>query len=114
MYATAFWAIEVVSLIAIVATLAFLVRTHAVTTYDVALLILPFALWFILTMTGVRPKSLSNLTEAFALLPILAICLLLRSFRSLKWSNTHRSMVSLVLGLSGAVAIYAFVPLLPE
>ena len=114
MYAFVFWFVLLGSLIAMIGTFVFLVRTHTLTMFDIALPILPVVLWFGLMLTGLRLKSLANLIEPFALVPILAVCLLFRAFSFRSSSNGKRSIAALVLGLAGAVAIYAFVPLLSE
>jgi hypothetical protein len=114
MYAGIFWTVQIASAVVIVVTFIFLAKARGVTIYDIALFIAPFMLWLALLSMGLRPKSLSNLFEPFLLIPFLAVCFLLRAFAFRGRANARRSLVAFLIGLAGAIAIYAFVPLLPE
>ena len=105
----------VVALIAVVSTYIYLERKKDATLNDVATIFFPFLLWFGLTLSGILPKSLANLfLEPLVLFPIVVLCLLVRAFSLPSWSNAKRSRSALISVLLVAVAIYIFMPLLPE
>jgi hypothetical protein len=113
-----FWGMLAVAGIGILVAFAFLSRTRSIRGLDVALLIAPLMLWYVLmeigSITGLHPKSLSNLIEPFVLIPILAVCLLVRTFAFRALSNERRSALAFRVGLAASFLIWALVPGLPE
>jgi hypothetical protein len=114
MYAVLFWMVLVTSILFIIGTFIVLIRRKSLTVFDCLLFILPFAVWIALTYTWNHPKSLSNLIELFALIPILSTLFLARAFLTIGWSNRKKSCVAFSIAIFAATALYAFVPLLPE
>jgi hypothetical protein len=82
--------------------------------WDALTLLLPVPIWVALSVTQLRPKSLSNLSEAFLLIPLILIVLVVRTYSLSRVPNRVRSVGALVICISAAVLEYAFTPLLPE
>ncbi len=59
-----FWSALIASVPAVLVTFVVLARARHATMWDAALFIFPFVLWFILSMTGMRGKLMSNLIRA--------------------------------------------------
>jgi|SRR5690242_20368201 len=93
----------------IAAALVALSRARNSSGWDLILVIAPFFLWFVLAGTNLRPKSLANLVEFVALVPLVAIAFTVR----LKFPKFRASVVFWCT-LFATLSIYLFVPLLPE
>jgi len=109
-----FWIVLAASGLAVVITAAVLIRSGNVTMWDIALFVLPLVLYFVLLLTVSHPKSLANLFEPFALIPIVSACFLIRVFAFRTTGHQKRSAIALLCALLATILIYFFVPLLPE
>jgi hypothetical protein len=115
MIAIMFWPVMGAFALLAIASLAWVTaEDDAVRVTDIFVVIAPFVLWFLLLFLWHRPKSLSNLIEPFALVPVVGICMAVRAFGFSTRSHTVRSSVALLACLVATVALYAFVPALPE
>ena len=114
MIVVSIWLAIGASLLVAIVSFIYLVRHRSVTLPDVALFIAPFVLWYALVISGLRPKSMSNLVEPLALLPILSCAFGIRTFVARQRSSHRRACAALVVGLVSAVLVYAIVPILPE
>ena len=102
------------SLLVAIVSFVYLARHRSVTLPDMLLFIAPFVLWYALAITGLRPKSMANLVEPLALLPILSCAFGIRTFVARQSSYHRRARAALVVGLVSAVLVYAIMPVLPE
>jgi hypothetical protein len=115
MIPTIFWSVMVASALLALASLAWVTaEKNGLRSTDILVVIVPFVLWFLLLLLWHRPKSLSNLIEPFALVPVVGMCLAVRAFAFGKRSHTIRSSAALAVCIVATVALYAFVPVLPE
>ena len=102
------------ALLALVSLAWVAAEDDALKPMDILAGIAPFVVWFLLLFLWHRPKSLANLVEPFALVPVVGIALAVRAFAFGARSHVVRSSVALVVCVVAAVALYAFVPVLPE
>jgi hypothetical protein len=107
MYAVLWWVVLAICVAAVCGAIVVLARKGNLTGWDLGLLFAPFALWIVLVGTNLRPKSLANLIELFALVPVVALAFVARIFRV-------RAQIVFGCGVLVALLLYAFVPLLPE
>jgi hypothetical protein len=115
MFAVFFWSVLGAFAILAIGSLAWVsAEENGLVPTDLLMLLAPFVLWFLLLFLWRRPKSLSNLVELFALVPIIGTCLAVRAFGFNARSHIMRSSVALVVCLAATVALYAFMPVLPE
>ena len=77
--------------------------------WDIGSAMVPCTLWFLLVTFGALPKSMSNLLEVFALLPITACFFAVR----LKVAKVRPSVIFGICTMA-ALLLYVFVPVLPE
>jgi hypothetical protein len=89
-------------------------RTGDFALWDVFTILAPVPVWIALSMTDLRPKSLSNLSEPILLVPFILLVLVLRTYTLSRVPNSTRSVGALIICLSAAVLEYAFTPLLEE
>jgi hypothetical protein len=113
-YDLLFWCVQTAALLAVVLAYVTLVKRKLVTNLDIVSILAPIGIWFCLMIFGNNPKSLANLIELFALFPLVAALLVVRTFFLAGWSNGKRSFTAFASGIVVAVALYDFVPLLPE
>ncbi len=115
MHAILFWSIMAASALLALVSLAWITaEENGLRVTDVGILVAPWATWFLLLVAWHHPKSLSNLIEPFALVPVVGICLAIRAFGFTRRSHAVRSWVALGTCILAALALYAFVPALPE
>lgn len=115
MVPTIIWSVLVAfALLALVSLAWVTAEDNGLRVTDILVVIVPFILWFLLFFLWHRPKSLSNLVEIFALVPVVGICLAVRAFAFGTRSHTIRSLAALAACIVVTVALYAFVPSLPE
>ena len=115
MIPTIFWSIIIASALLALVSLAWVTAEEdGLRVTDILVVIVPFVLWVLLLFLWHRPKSLSNLIEPFALVPVIGICLAVRAFAFGMHSHTIRSLIAFVFGILATVALYALVPVLPE
>jgi hypothetical protein len=91
-----------------------LFRSKGFVLSDIAIFAAPFVTWLIVSSTGMRPKSLSNLVEPIVLVPVVLLAFLIRTYTFPDLSHRARSSAAAVLCCGVAVMLYAFVPLLEE
>jgi hypothetical protein len=91
-----------------------LARSGQTTGFDVALFLAPFGLWWALAIANVLDKSLANILEPISLFVLLSICFFVRTFAVPLGSSRRRSILALWVGMTAALALYVFVPVLPE
>jgi hypothetical protein len=114
MFATIFWCVLGGLTLAAGASFVRLVRRGAVTPMDVAMFVVPFVVWWALTVANLRPKSLSNLVEPIGVYAFICACFVARTFAVQMGTNRQRSLAALCLASAAALVIYVCVPLLPE
>ena len=114
MFATAYWTVVGILLIGAVFAAMKLFESHGLVISDLALFTLPFILWVMLTIAGVRSKSLANLIEPVMLVPIVLLAFLIRSFAFERQSHAFRSSWAASLCVVAALLLYSFVPVLDE
>lgn len=115
MIATLFWsALGAFAILALVSLAWLAGEEGSLKATDILVVIAPFIVWLLLLFFWQRPKSLSNLVEPFALVPIIATALAVRAFGFSKRSHTARSVVAFTVCVIAAVGLYALVPALPE
>jgi hypothetical protein len=82
---------------------------------DWSLLLVPFVLWLGLGTIGLIPKTLSNIVEAFALGGAVVLLFAARTFLDRVPHQQPRLALASVAGACiFAIALWAFVPALPE
>jgi len=109
-----FWLVLAVCVVAALAAFVILARKKAIVPWDMALFVVPFIFWWCLLSTNLRPKTLSNFIEPFALLPILAVIFVVRAFAGRNLTHEKRSKVVFIIGMIATLGIYVLVPGLPE
>jgi peptidoglycan/LPS O-acetylase OafA/YrhL len=91
-----------------------LFRSKGFVLSDLAIFTAPFVTWFIASLTGMRPKSLSNLAEPIVLVSVVLLAFLVRTYTFPGLSHRARSAAAVAVCCGVAVMLYAFVPLLEE
>jgi uncharacterized protein YacL len=91
-----------------------LARSGETTGFDVALFLAPFGLWWTLAIANVLEKSLANILEPISLFVLLSVCFVVRTFAVQLGTSRRRAIVALYVGMTAALALYVFVPVLPE
>lgn len=114
MFAVVYWTLVVILLIGAAFAAMKLFESHGLVISDLALFTMPFILWVMLTIAGMRSKSLANLIEPVMLSPIVLLAFLIRSFAFERHSHTIRSNWAASLCVVAALLLYAFVPVLAE
>jgi hypothetical protein len=109
-----FWSVLAASVAAVALCFIRLVRSGEVTGFDVALFLAPFGLWWVLAIANIREKSLANLLEPISLFVLLSLCFVVRTLAVGMGTSRRRSIVALCFGMIAALALYGFVPVLPE
>ena len=112
--AWAFWTAVAILTVAVLVAISRLVRSRSFVLSDAFTLLLPLPIWIALSITQLRPKSLSNLAEPILLLPIVLIVFLVRTYALQTRSNQARSLIALTLSIGASVMIYALTPMLEE
>jgi hypothetical protein len=102
------------SFLATAVCFVYLLRRGEATGFDAALFLAPFALWWVFAIVNVRKKSLANFLEPISLFVLLSLCFVVRTFAVRLGTSRRRSIVSLCLGMVATMALYWFVPVLPE
>lgn len=82
--------------------------------WDIALVSVPFGVWWLLVAANLRVKSLSNFIELLTLIPVLATVLAIRTYIATQRPQMARPQVAFAIGLAFTVLLYTFVPALPE
>lgn len=107
--------LQIAALVALVLTYIYLERNNQATYFDVATIFIPGLLWLSLMVSGILPKSIANLVvEPMVLFPIIVTLLIFRTFLLSTMSNFNRSRAALFSGILVGIALYVFVPALPE
>ena len=90
-------------------------RSDAFVEWDLGVFLIPPAIWFVLILSGVRPKSLSNhVLEPIALALVILVAFIVRAFGFSNHSHKARAMGAAGVGVCASVMLYALVPLLAE
>ena len=113
MIAIAFWSTASFLLAAAAVAGGALLRSRNFVWWDGALFT-PLVLWLILSSTGLRPKSLSNLIEPIIVAAVILVTFSLRAFAFRSYSHKARSIAAIVVSCGAAIMLYVLVPLLPE
>ena len=74
----------------------------------------PYWLWAILIFSGIKDKSMANLGEAWILCLLIALAALIRVVIGSKEQQYLYSKLILLLLCVASVAVYLFIPELPE
>jgi hypothetical protein len=101
-------------LLADVMSFIYLAKRRNVTLWDAGIFIAPFALWYALAVIGLRPKTLSNLVELLALVPVVSVVFVIRVFVGKQIPVHRRAKVAFIVACVFAILVYALVPTLPE
>jgi len=109
-----FWTVVAVLVVGAIVSALRLSRLDGFVPWDIAIFIFPLMTWLVLAMTGVRPKSLSNLMEPIVLALVILAAFVVRAFGFGRYSHQVRAMGTAGACVLVAVMLYAFVPLLEE
>src|SRR5258708_37163109 len=109
-----FWMHVAVLALGVLIASVHLVRSRGFVLWDAFTLLLPLPIWAALSITQLRPKSLSNLSEPILLLPFIMLIFLVRAYAFQTKSNQARSLIALAVTVGASVMVYAFTPMLEE
>ncbi len=109
-----FWITVAVLALGVLIAIVHLVRSRGFVLWDAFTLLLPLPIWAALSITQLRPKSLSNLSEPILLLPFIMLIFLVRAYAFQTKSNQARSLIALAVTVGASVMVYAFTPMLEE
>jgi|1185.fasta_scaffold254800_1 hypothetical protein len=114
MIAIAFW--STASLLVAAAALAggTLLRSRNLVWWDVMIFTVPLVLWLMLSVTGLRPKSLANLIEPIIVAAVVLLAFSLRTFSFRSYSHKARSIAAVLLSCGVTIMLYVLVPVLSE
>jgi len=109
-----FWTVVAVLVVGAIVAALRLSRSDGFVPWDIAIFVFPPMIWFVLAMTGVRPKSLSNLVEPIVLALVILAAFVGRAFGFRAYPHNARAMGAAGVCVLAAVMLYAFVPTLEE
>jgi hypothetical protein len=114
MHTLTFWLPLAIAAAMTFGSFIFLARHKAVTRWDIGLCFAPFIIWWLLAFLNLRPKSLSNFIEFFYLILLVPGILVIRALAFAKKPQWASAPLAFSVALIVTVAIYVFVPALPE